>query len=421
MSYPSYLVHFNKNHDKKGRFTYGDGDGDGKGNDHGRRDGEGSSDSPNSKYSSSLNSAYEHEQSGGLDKSFNLCVKALKNMGSIGKDEEPSLDLESEIFEIWPGYKSIAYLAGEGYDKSQIKDIMEVNHVSKVNEYLDYASSPYHKNFDKNNDRYKELEEYIDECVKLAKDMEHSDSSDYLVHFNKNHDKLGRFAIGDGDGDGIRDDHSNQDKETAGQKIKRAVDTYDSVRSDIRRRNLEDEEYKVKKGNLNLRQDQIANQRNQEQTDVKSRNIDLSLQKQDARLQKLQMKNAMREERARAFIEKHRMKQELKAEKQAERMAKAQERAAKAQERAAKTAERNERRELERQAAAQQRAIKEQQRQYAEAVRQQQAIIDKYNSGAKKDRTKAMIGFVLGNPIYGGIKLGTSIYKSSKAKSLGGE
>ena len=243
----------------------------------------------------------------------------------------------------------------------------------------------------------------------------------YLVHFNKNHDKLGRFAIGDGDGDGIRDDHSNQDKETAGQKIKRAVDTYDSVRSDIRRRNLENEEYKVKKGNLDLRQDQIANQRNQEQTDVKSRNIDLSLQKQDARLQKLQMRNAMREERARAFIEKHRMKQELKAEKQAERMAKAQERAAKAQERAAKTAERNERRELERQAAAQQRAIKEQQRQYAEAVRQQQAIIDKYNSGAKKDRTKAMIGFVLGNPIYGGIKLGTSIYKSSKAKSLGGE
>lgn len=104
----------------------------------------------------------------------------------------------------------------------------------------------------------------------------------YLIHFNKNHDKLGRFAIGDGDGDGIRDDHANQEKETAGQKIKRAVDTYDSVRSDIRRRNLEDEEYKVKKGNLNLRQDQIANQRNQEQTDVKSRNIDLSLQKQDA-------------------------------------------------------------------------------------------------------------------------------------------
>lgn len=29
MSYPNYLVHFNRNHDKNGRFTYGDGDGDG--------------------------------------------------------------------------------------------------------------------------------------------------------------------------------------------------------------------------------------------------------------------------------------------------------------------------------------------------------------------------------------------------------
>lgn len=34
MSYPTYLVHFNRNHDSKnGQFTYGDGDGDGKIND----------------------------------------------------------------------------------------------------------------------------------------------------------------------------------------------------------------------------------------------------------------------------------------------------------------------------------------------------------------------------------------------------
>lgn len=34
----SYLIHFNKNHDKKnGRFTYGDGDGDGTSNDHAHR------------------------------------------------------------------------------------------------------------------------------------------------------------------------------------------------------------------------------------------------------------------------------------------------------------------------------------------------------------------------------------------------
>lgn len=31
--------------------------------------------------------------------------------------------------------------------------------------------------------------------------------SDYLIHFNKNHDKRGQFTYGDGDRDGIRDDH----------------------------------------------------------------------------------------------------------------------------------------------------------------------------------------------------------------------
>lgn len=35
MSYPTYLVHFNKNHDSKnGQFTFGDGDGDGLLGDH---------------------------------------------------------------------------------------------------------------------------------------------------------------------------------------------------------------------------------------------------------------------------------------------------------------------------------------------------------------------------------------------------
>lgn len=31
-----------------------------------------------------------------------------------------------------------------------------------------------------------------------------------LYHFNKNHDKLGQFTYGDGDGDGIVDDHKNR-------------------------------------------------------------------------------------------------------------------------------------------------------------------------------------------------------------------
>jgi len=37
---------------------------------------------------------------------------------------------------------------------------------------------------------------------------------DYLVHFNKNHSsKNGQFTSGDGDGDGIADDHHNQNSE----------------------------------------------------------------------------------------------------------------------------------------------------------------------------------------------------------------
>lgn len=37
--------------------------------------------------------------------------------------------------------------------------------------------------------------------------------ADYLVHFNKNHSsKNGQFTFGDGDGDGISDDHHNYKK-----------------------------------------------------------------------------------------------------------------------------------------------------------------------------------------------------------------
>ncbi len=37
---------------------------------------------------------------------------------------------------------------------------------------------------------------------------------DYLIHFNKNHSKSnGQFVSGDGDGDGVVNDHANQKKE----------------------------------------------------------------------------------------------------------------------------------------------------------------------------------------------------------------
>ena len=221
----------------------------------------------------------------------------------------------------------------------------------------------------------------------------------YLVHYNKNHDKLGRFTIGDGDGDGTRDDHHNQDKETAGQKIKRAVDTYDSVRADIRNRSLKDAEYKVKKGNLDLKQDEIANARNQEQSSVKSRKMDLSIQRQQARLEKEQMRNALREERARAYIERYRMKKEMKAEK-------AEDRAAKNYERNMKRAERNAARER-----------RQQQRDYERSIRKQQQAIERYNNAASRQRTKAFISLATGNLIGAGIHAYNASKYSNRANS----
>lgn len=44
---------------------------------------------------------------------------------------------------------------------------------------------------------------------------------DYLVHYNRNHDsKTGQFAPGDGDGDGVANDHANRKKGlTKGEKV----------------------------------------------------------------------------------------------------------------------------------------------------------------------------------------------------------
>lgn len=48
--------------------------------------------------------------------------------------------------------------------------------------------------------------------------------ADYLVHYNKNHSKAnGQFVSGDGDGDGVVNDHANQKKQlTPEEKKKRA-------------------------------------------------------------------------------------------------------------------------------------------------------------------------------------------------------
>ena len=45
---------------------------------------------------------------------------------------------------------------------------------------------------------------------------------DYLVHFNKNHSpKNGQFTSGDGDGDGISDDHAHRSKKPGKENRKK--------------------------------------------------------------------------------------------------------------------------------------------------------------------------------------------------------
>lgn len=214
MRYPDYLVHYNKNHDKRtGRFTFGDGNGDGVSPDDYRTP---ELDASYNKYKTSINDSYGHEFSSGLKgpkgKSFDICVKALTNIGAISKDEASSDYIEQDIFDFFNGYQSVAYLARNGYDKSQIKDIIVSNHKFEEankksidtypysNPYLESVYKSYYNN-DKDSAEYKEIDKYIDECVKLSKEMEHSDMgyssmdySSYLVHFNTRHDpKTGRF------------------------------------------------------------------------------------------------------------------------------------------------------------------------------------------------------------------------------------
>lgn len=46
----------------------------------------------------------------------------------------------------------------------------------------------------------------------------------YLIHFNRVHDpKTGRFSWGDGDGDGIRNDHGNQSSKLGSRSSPRKI------------------------------------------------------------------------------------------------------------------------------------------------------------------------------------------------------
>lgn len=258
MRYPDYLVHYNKNHDKRtGRFTFGDGNGDGVSPDNYRTP------ELDKKYDELkktgvlnlydnkpwLNPEDNIEEKWGKDvaKAVDIGIKAFGAEKMWGSE-----DIDKNSIRSWflledqaIGFPEIAYLVVKGWSGDKIFNALrDANKMwEKTNEFRnDYTGYPNEGWLKKSigiaeKDPYKNVytlmeasrhitdesdtvDTYIAECEKLLKEMEHSDMdyssmdySEYLMHFNKNHDKKsGRFTYGDGDGDSIRDDHSNQSK-----------------------------------------------------------------------------------------------------------------------------------------------------------------------------------------------------------------
>ena len=254
--------------------------------------------------------------------------------------------------------------------------------------------------------------------------------ANYLVHFNKNHNpKNGQFTFGDGDGDGIRDDHSNQD-DSVGGKIKKAVAGYDQMRDSYRQRAMKEENYQISKEKAALEKDKIENQRNAEQNAVKTRDLDVSIMKQQARVD-------ARNAKTQAFIDRYRAKTEMSIARAEQAEAKARMLAAKAEMRALKNADRLERqaerraersaeraeRRAERSAIRQARiAAKSRERVYANQIADRDALIKRYNSSATKKRIGAFIAaaaspipFAAAITIPTAIGLGVSASKDTKA------
>lgn len=139
--------------------------------------------------------------------------------------------LEDQTF----GMAQVAYLASIGKTNKEINSIISANNdLEKANtnytnqaktydEYLKIADTePYKTNWYLYEASFQGGDaiddDYINKCIEIANEskVQHSivvNCGNYLVHYNKNHSKTnGQFTSGDGDGDGIVDDHHNQSK-----------------------------------------------------------------------------------------------------------------------------------------------------------------------------------------------------------------
>ena len=227
--------------------------------------------------------------------------------------------------------------------------------------------------------------------------------ADYLIHFNRNHNpKNGRFDFGDGDGDGIRNDHANHKKETFGKKVDKAVRTYDKLNRHARKRTLETEQYKVNKSDLKAQQ--AENERVKTASETDKRRDELELQryknetKSDIRLRKLEekkIKSELEAQKKAAKREEESIKRQMNLEKKAARREELQLRA---QQKFEKQQIANQKKYERAQNLAEKRARAE----YKRRVRQAEAQLrtqERNEAKRKSMRSRAVVAACMGMPL----------------------
>ena len=220
---------------------------------------------------------------------------------------------------------------------------------------------------------------------------------DYLVHFNRNHDKkTGKFTYGDGDGDGINNDHANQKKETLGEKAKKAVDSYDRAVASGRARSIKGEQYKVTRDELRKKQAQISDDTTSAKVNEKMSKLALQREKQDT-------KNYIRSQRLEAQKEARALRAEKAAQRFENQMRKNQLRAERAEQRQMLSEERQYQR-------AERRARKE--------ARSYQRRVANYNTASQKKGRDAITALFTGRPVTAIIRGASAMSYSNKAKDL---
>ena len=217
MEYPSYLIHFNPNHDPKtGRFAPGNGKTSVSGKIGARL-----------KKADLLNvdgpNAWRDfdNKTGTYSRLKAAADTGMKAMAKCG-DKEP-LDedwsdwflFEDQTF----GMPEIADLANKGKTKDEIIQIIkDCSEYEKENPYTDVPGVWGLAEWNRSSDYYTVIgDNYIDACIEIAKEnkqIQHSGTAqfgDYLCHYNKNHSsKNGQFTYGDGDNDGAIDERGRR-------------------------------------------------------------------------------------------------------------------------------------------------------------------------------------------------------------------